>query len=61
MPRRFASTLGALARIDLANVRRDSLLVGTAAGPLLMAILYRYGIPPLNLALASGADFDLTP
>jgi fluoroquinolone transport system permease protein len=61
MPRNLPSTLGALARIDLANVRRDSLLLGAAIGPLAMALLYRYGVPPLADALARGAGLDLTP
>jgi fluoroquinolone transport system permease protein len=61
MPRHLPSTLGALARIDFANVRRDSLLLGAAVGPLLMALFYRYGVPPLADALARGAGFDLAP
>jgi fluoroquinolone transport system permease protein len=61
MPHRLTLTLGALARIDLANVRRDSLLLGAAMGPLMMALFYRYGVPSLTDALARGAGFDLTP
>ncbi|MCC6742874.1 MAG: hypothetical protein IT175_03345 [Acidobacteria bacterium] len=61
MPRSLTSTLGALARIDFANVRRDSLLLSTAFGPLLLALLYRFGVPQLTGALARGADFDLVP
>ena len=61
MPRSLTSTLGALARIDFANVRRDSLLLWTALGPLAMALMYRYGVPQLTSALAQGADFDLVP
>jgi fluoroquinolone transport system permease protein len=60
MSRHLTSTLGALARIDFANVRRDSLLLGAAIGPLMMALLYRFGIPLLADALALNAGFDLT-
>jgi fluoroquinolone transport system permease protein len=61
VPRQATSTLGALARVDLANVRRDSLLLWAAVWPLIMALVYRFGVPPLADALARGAGFDLTP
>jgi fluoroquinolone transport system permease protein len=61
MLRYLTSTLGALARIDLVSVRRDSLLLWAAVGPLAMALSYRYGVPPLADALVRGTGFDLTP
>lgn len=59
MPSHLASTLSALGRIDFANVRRDSLLFSTALGPLMMSVLYRYGLPVLADALETNAGFDL--
>ena len=59
MPSHLASTLSALGRIDFANVRRDSLLFSSALGPLMMSVLYRYGLPVLADALETNAGFDL--
>lgn len=61
MARHVTSTIRTLVRIDLANVRNDSLLLGSAIGPLVMALLYRFGVPWLTDALARGTGFDLMP
>ncbi len=50
-----------LAPVDWKNIRRDSLLAWIPLIPLLMALLIRWGAPPLTAALLRGTGFDLTP
>ena len=37
-----------LGPVDLKNVRRDDLLIWVIVSPLLLALLYRFGVPPLT-------------
>lgn len=50
-----------LAPVDWKNIRRDSLLMWIPVIPLLMALLLRWGIPPLTGALQRTTGFDLAP
>jgi fluoroquinolone transport system permease protein len=47
--------------VDLKNVRRDELLAGVAAAPVVLALLYRLGLPPLAALLERELGFDLAP
>jgi fluoroquinolone transport system permease protein len=47
--------------VDLRNVLRDDLLAWVAAVPFLMALLYRFGVPPLARLLTRSLGFDLVP
>jgi fluoroquinolone transport system permease protein len=51
----------ALVRTDLRNVWRDDLLAAVAVVPLLIALLFRLGVPPLAALLARELAFDLVP
>lgn len=53
--------LVSLVRLDLANVRRDRLLWWTAVGPLLLALLLRFGFPSFSAWLARRHGVDLGP
>jgi fluoroquinolone transport system permease protein len=48
-----------LGPIDLRNVRRDSLTSWMIFIPFMMALLLRYGVPPLNARLLEEYNFDL--
>lgn len=50
-----------LGPVDVKNVLRDELLGWILAVPLLIALLYRFGVPPLDALLARELAFDLTP
>ncbi|MEX2401214.1 MAG: hypothetical protein WD423_10610 [Rhodothermales bacterium] len=47
--------------VDLRNVRRDDFLAWVIGLPFLIALLFRFGVPPLSGWLAGSFDFDLTP
>lgn len=47
--------------VDLKNVRRDDLLAWVMAAPLVIALLLRFGVPPLAAWLQAGWAFDLRP
>ena len=47
--------------VDFRNVKRDRLLAWMAAMPLLIAALYRFGLPPLADWLFDTHAFDLKP
>lgn len=51
----------ALGPIDLRNVRRDSLLAWMPLLPLLVALLFRRGVPALTGFVQTQWAFDLTP
>jgi fluoroquinolone transport system permease protein len=50
-----------LGPVDLKNVRRDDLLAWVVAAPLLIALLYRFGVPALTALLHERAGFALEP
>lgn len=50
-----------LGPVDLRNVRRDRLLAWVVAAPLLVALLYRFGVPALAELLRGRLGFDLAP
>jgi fluoroquinolone transport system permease protein len=50
-----------LGPVDWKNIRRDSLLVWIPVVPLLLALLIRWGTPPLTEALLQATGFNLTP
>lgn len=58
---RGAGHYRALAGADLRNVWRDDLLAAVAVAPLLIAVLFRFGVPPLTALLARELAFDLAP
>lgn len=47
--------------VDLRNVRRDDMLVWVAGAPLLLALAFRFGLPPLSRLLDRELGFDLAP
>lgn len=49
-----------LGPIDIRNIRRDSLVAWMIYIPILMALLARFGIPPLAARLLEQYNFDLT-
>ena len=50
-----------LAPVDLKNIRRDSLLTWIPVVPFLLALLMRWGIPPLTEMVRVQAGRDLVP
>lgn len=50
-----------LAPVDLKNIRRDALLAWVLVIPLEIALLIRWGIPPLTAYFERQLAFDLTP
>lgn len=50
-----------LGPVDLKNVRRDDLLLWVIFSPLLLALLYRFAVPPLTGLLRRELGFDLEP
>ena len=50
-----------LAPVDWKNIRRDSLLMWIPTIPLLLALLLRWGAPPLTTVLLRTTGFDLAP
>jgi fluoroquinolone transport system permease protein len=58
---RAVGVLRALGPIDLASIRRDSLLRWMFVMPLLLAALVRYGLPVLAAWLVERHGFDLAP
>ena len=55
------SVLLKLGPVDLKNVRRDSLLVFLPLYAVLLALLVRWGVPPLTIFLRQQVAFDLEP
>jgi fluoroquinolone transport system permease protein len=51
----------ALGPIDARNVRRDSFLAWIVFLPILLALILRWGVPPLTTRLQEQFGFDLTP
>jgi fluoroquinolone transport system permease protein len=47
--------------VDLRNVRRDDFLLWVGIGPFLLALLFRFGVPPLAGLLDRELGFDLAP
>jgi fluoroquinolone transport system permease protein len=56
----LSSVLRSLGPIDIRNIRRDSLVSWMVYVPLGMALLARWGVPPLTTWLMEEYDFDLT-
>ncbi|MBD3239570.1 MAG: hypothetical protein GF331_03220 [Chitinivibrionales bacterium] len=54
-------TLGGLLDGDRRLIGRDPTLLLAICAPLLMVIVFRFGIPVITAALAEHAGFDLTP
>src|SRR5690606_20269554 len=53
--------LRTLGPVDLRNVHRDPLLAWAFVLPLLVALLFRLGVPPLSAWLDGRYEFDLVP
>jgi fluoroquinolone transport system permease protein len=53
--------LRTLGPVDLRNVRRDPLMAWALGMPFSVALVFRWGIPPLADWLARSYGFDLTP
>lgn len=53
------TVLRSLGPIDIRSVRRDSLTSWMIFIPFMMALLLRYGVPPLNARLLEEYNFDL--
>lgn len=51
----------ALGPVDLRNIRRDSMLNWLILMPFVLALVLRFGIPPLQQTLLDSYNFDLTP
>ena len=51
--------LRSLGPIDVRNVRRDSMTSWMIFLPIIMALLLRWGVPPLNIYLTEQYSFDL--
>ena len=49
-----------LGPIDIRNVRRDSMTSWMVFLPIMMALILRWGVPPLNARLIEQYNFDLT-
>ena len=58
---RALGVLRALGPIDAANVRRDALLRWMFLMPLLLGLLFRWGVPPIEGWLREGFQLDLAP
>lgn len=58
---RWLALLRAAGPVDLRNVARDDLLAWVAAAPFLLALLMRFGVPPLAGLLERRLGFDLSP
>lgn len=56
---KLLSIYRALGPVDVKSVRRDDLLLWTAAVPLFMSLAFRFGVPPLSRFLMDEAGFDL--
>jgi fluoroquinolone transport system permease protein len=56
----MTKVLRSLGPIDIRNIRRDSMVAWMIYIPILMALLARFGIPPLNARLLEQYNFDLT-
>lgn len=54
-------TFRALGPIDMQNIRRDSALSWMVFLPIFIALLLRWGLPPLTARLQTVYGFDLTP
>lgn len=48
-----------LGPVDLKNIRRDPLLFWVPVFPLLLALVIRWGVPPLAATVAASTGFDL--
>jgi len=57
----FVGTYRSMGRVDMKNISRDTLLAWMVSMPIVIALLYRFGIPPLSIWLSTKFDFDLTP
>ncbi len=53
--------LRTLGGIDLRNVRRDPMLVWLTLFPIFIAAVFRWGMPPLTMALQDRYSFDIVP
>lgn len=58
---RFASSVAAIARLDLRNLRSDALLLVALAGPLLLALALRLGYPAASDLVADRFGVELAP
>lgn len=56
----ITKVLRSLGPIDVRNIRRDSLVAWMIYIPILMALLVRFGAPPLTARLLEQYNFDLT-
>lgn len=56
----ITKVLRSLGPIDIRNIRRDSLVAWMIYIPILMALLVRFGAPPLTARLLEQYNFDLT-
>ncbi|MBX3035872.1 MAG: hypothetical protein KF758_03080 [Anaerolineales bacterium] len=56
----MTKVLRSLGPIDIRNIRRDSLVAWMIYIPILMALLVRFGAPPLTARLLEQYNFDLT-
>lgn len=57
----FARLLVRLAPFDMANVRRDALLVWVPLAPILFALAIRFGYGPVQSWLSTHWQFDVSP
>jgi fluoroquinolone transport system permease protein len=53
------TVLRSLGPIDVRNIRRDSMTSWMVFVPILMALMLRWGVPPLNTRLLEEYNFDL--
>jgi fluoroquinolone transport system permease protein len=56
----ITKVLRSLGPIDIRNIRRDSLVAWMIYIPIMMALLVRFGAPPLTASLLEQYNFDLT-
>lgn len=58
---KLTSVLRFAGPVDLRNVRRDDLLLWIGAAPFLLALTFRFAVPPLAGLLRRELGFDLAP
>lgn len=58
---KLTSVLRFAGPVDLRNVRRDDLLLWIGVAPFLLALLFRFAVPPLAGLLGRELGFDLAP
>ncbi len=58
---RAAAILRGLGPIDLRSIQRDSLLRWMLLVPVLIAVLFRWGLPPVSVWLSSRFQIDSRP